>query len=112
AGRQTTISVGYERFHDRRTADRGISSFQGRPVDVPAETYFGDPGNTAVRADVDLASAVVEHRAGAFTIRNHTLFGDYDRAYQNYVPGAVGEEARQGKNTADQQETRASTLFT
>jgi len=111
AGRQTTISVGYERFHDRRTADRGISSFQGRPVDVPVETYFGDPGNTAVRADVNLASAVVERRAGAFTIRNHTLFGDYDRAYQNYVPGAVSNDAQQVTITAYNNATGRQNLF-
>jgi hypothetical protein len=29
----------------------------------------------------------VEHRAGRVTIRNQTLFGDYDRFYQNFVPG-------------------------
>ena len=42
-----------------------------------------------MRADVDLGSARVEHQAGELTLRNRTLFGDYDRAYQNYVPGAV-----------------------
>jgi len=109
--RQTTISVGYERFHDRRVADRGVSSFEGRPVDVPVETYFGDPGNTAVRADVNLASATVERRAGAFTIRNQTLFGDYDRAYQNYVPGAVSADGRQVTITAYNNATARQNLF-
>ena len=26
---------------------------------------------------------------GRFNLRNRTMFGDYDRFYQNYVPGAV-----------------------
>ena len=29
----------------------------------------------------------MEHRGGGLAIRNRTLFGDYDRGYQNYVPG-------------------------
>jgi len=88
-GPKTAVKLSYEHFHDGRVADRGIPSFQRRPVDVPIETFFGDPSNSRVRAGVNLASAVVEHQAGRFNIRNRTMFGDYDRFYQNYVPGAV-----------------------
>ena len=38
---------------------------------------------------MNLASASIDHQAGRFNIRNRTMFGDYDRFYQNYVPGAV-----------------------
>lgn len=86
---RTTVQLGYERLHDTRVADRGMPSFQGRPVDADPSTYFGDPGDSHVRAGVHLGSAVVEHRVGAVTLRNRTLFGDYDRFYQNFVPGAV-----------------------
>jgi catecholate siderophore receptor len=89
AGSRTTIKVGYEHLHDTRVADRGIPSFQGRPADVDIATYFGDPDASHVRARVNLASANVEHRVGGVLIRNHTLFGDYDRFYQNFVPGGV-----------------------
>jgi catecholate siderophore receptor len=88
-GQKTAVKLSYEYFHDGRVADRGIPSFNGRPVDVPIETFFGDSSNAFVRAGVNLASAVVEHQAGRFNITNRTLFGDYDRFYQNYVPGAV-----------------------
>ena len=88
-GPKTAVKLSYEYFHDGRIADRGIPSFHGRPVDVPIETFFGDPNNSRVRAGVNLASAVVDHQAGRFNIHNRTLFGDYDRFYQNYVPGAV-----------------------
>src|SRR5689334_7326566 len=88
-GPKTAVKLSYEYFHDGRVADRGIPSFHGLPVDVPIDTFFGDPDNSRVRAGVNLASAVVEHQAGRFNIRNRTLFGDYDRFYQNYVPGAV-----------------------
>jgi catecholate siderophore receptor len=88
-GSQTRITLGYEYFHDGRTADRGVPSFQGRPADTPISTFFGNPNDSRVRASVNLASATVDHQVGRFNIRNRTMFGDYDRFYQNYVPGAV-----------------------
>jgi catecholate siderophore receptor len=86
---KTGVTLSYEYFHDRRTADRGIPSFQGSPADTPISTFFGDPNKSYVRARVDLASALLVRRIGGLTIRNRTLFGDYDRGYQNFVPGAV-----------------------
>ncbi|HEX6648284.1 MAG TPA: TonB-dependent receptor plug domain-containing protein, partial [Pyrinomonadaceae bacterium] len=86
-GPKTALKVSYEHFYDRRVADRGIPSFQGRPVDVPIETFFGNPNNSTAFARVNLTSASVDHQAGRFNIRNRTMFGDYDRFYQNYVPG-------------------------
>jgi catecholate siderophore receptor len=88
-GPRTAVKFSYEYFNDGRVADRGIPSFHGLPVDVPIETFFGDSNNSRVRAGVHLASAVVDHQVGRFNIHNRTLFGDYDRFYQNYVPGAV-----------------------
>ena len=38
----TQITIGYEHFHDGRTADRGIPS-SGRPADTPISTFFGIP---------------------------------------------------------------------
>ena len=88
-GPKTAVKLSYEYFRDYRVADRGIPSFHGRPVDVPIETFFGNPDNSYVRARVNLTSANIDHQMGRFNIRNRTMFGDYDRAYQNYVPGAV-----------------------
>lgn len=89
AGDATTATISFERFHDGRTADRGVTSWNGRPAEVPVSTYYGNPDDSPVRADVSLASLTVEHDFGGATLRNRTLFGDYDRAYQNYVPGAA-----------------------
>ena len=89
AGSGTILTLGYEHFRDRRTADRGITSYNGRPADVRIDTFYGDPDRSHVRADVDLASLSIEHQAGRFSIRNRTLFGAYDRGYQNFVPGAA-----------------------
>ena len=89
---RTMLTIDYEHFHDERVADRGISSFRGRPVDVAPSTYFGNPADSHVNADVDLAAASIEHEVRGFTIRNRTVVGNYDRGYQNYVPGAVTDD--------------------
>ena len=88
-GVNTAVTVDFEHFHDERVADRGITSYQGRPADVAVSTYFGNASDSHVRADVDVASAGIEHHVAGFTIRNRTVVGNYDRGYQNYVPGAV-----------------------
>jgi len=105
---QTKLTLSYEYLRDTRIADRGITSFQGRPADVPLDTFYGNPADSHVRAKVQLATATVEHRAGPLKIRSLTLFGDYDRFYQNYVPGAANAArtlvALSGYNNATQRQ--------
>jgi len=107
----TKITLGYERLRDTRGADRGITSFQGRPADVPIDTYYGDPDQSHVRALVNLASATIEHRFGGLLFHNRTTFGDYDRGYQNFVPGAVTADKSQVTLTAYNNATQRQNLF-
>lgn len=108
---RTKATFSYEHLHDVRTADRGITSFQGRPVDVPISTYYGNPDDSHVRADVDLVSATIEYQGDAVDLRNRTLWGDYDRGYQNYVPGAVNPTRTLVTLTAYNNATRRQNLF-
>jgi catecholate siderophore receptor len=110
-GPKTAVKLSYEYFHDGRVADRGIPSFHGRPLDVPKETFFGDPDNSRVRAGVNLVAANVDHQAGRFNIHNRTMFGDYDRFYQNYVPGAVNADKSFVSLTAYNNSTKRRNLF-
>ena len=110
-GQQTRLTFGYEHFHDERTADRGITSFRGRPADVPVDTFYGNPDDSHVRAGVNILSGAVEHQAGKLNIRNRTQFGDYDRFYQNYVPGAVNAAKTLVTITAYNNATRRRNLF-
>ena len=110
-GTATRITIGYDFSHDHRTADRGVTSFRGRPVDVPVSTYYGNPDDSYVRSDVSLVSAFVEHQAGNLVIRNHTTFGFYDRGYQNFVPGAVNAAQSQVTLTAYNNATARQNLF-
>lgn len=110
-GEATKITLGYERFHDERTADRGITSFRGRPAGVPIDTFYGNPDDSHVRADVNLLSGTIEHRVGELNIHSRTQFGDYDRFYQNYVPGAVNAAQSLVTLTAYNNATSRRNLF-
>jgi catecholate siderophore receptor len=89
-GQNTTLRAGYEFFHDRRTADRGISSFQGKPVATDPSTFFGNPDLSSADVTVNVVSTLLEHRLGnSASIRSRTSYGDYDKFYQNVFPGAV-----------------------
>ena len=107
----TRIALSYEHFHDRRLADRGIPSFLGKPADTPVSTFFGNPDLSYVRARVDLVSAIVEHQSGRLNIRNRTMFGDYDRGYQNFVPGAVTTDKSRVALSAYNNAARRRSIF-
>jgi catecholate siderophore receptor len=111
AGKQTQIRLSYEFFRDNRTADRGVPSFQGRPSDAGISTFFGNPDLSFVHARVNLASAVIDQQFGKLNIRNHTLFGDYDRGYQNFVPGAVNADETRVNLSAYNNATRRRNIF-
>ena len=89
-GPNTTLRAAYEHFHDDRTADRGISSYSGRPVETDASTFFGNADLSRSTATVNTLSSLFEHRVGArLTLRNRTSVASYDKFYQNVFPGAV-----------------------
>ena len=96
-GSNTRIDLSYEYLHDRRTTDRGVPSDQrGGPASAanPAEplegfdkAFFGDPDDSYAKADVHIAQLAAEHRfSEGLTLRNRTLYGNYDKFYQNIYP--------------------------
>ncbi|HEX6740759.1 MAG TPA: TonB-dependent siderophore receptor [Sphingomicrobium sp.] len=83
-GSDTRVDLSYEYFHDRRTADRGLPSAGGEPLRGFRRSFFGDPDQSFAKADVNLATVALEHDFGnGLTLRNRTMFGDYDKFYQN-----------------------------
>jgi catecholate siderophore receptor len=99
-GPDTRVDLSYEYFHDRRTADRGVPAFGSGTVNDPTEpltgfrrTFFGDPDKSFAKADVNLATLAVEHKLGeGLTVRNRTMFGDYDKFYQNIYPSGYNPD--------------------
>jgi catecholate siderophore receptor len=88
----TLVRLGYEYFADRRTVNRGIPSFQGRPLETGIATFFGDPDESRSRAAVHAADATVERgSADRLLLRNRSRFARYDKFYANVLPGAVND---------------------
>ncbi len=107
----TSLTLAYEFVRDRRTADRGITSFQNKPADVPIGTFYGDPNDSHIRANVNLFSATLDRQFGNLSLHNRTTYGDYDRFYQNYVPGAVNTAGTLVTLTAYNNATNRRNLF-
>jgi len=107
----TRLALSYEHFHDGRIADRGIPSFNGKPADVAIDTYFANPDDSHVRASVNRLSGSIQHQSGRLMITSRTMFGDYDRGYQNYVPGAVNAAKTLLSISAYNNATRRRNLF-
>lgn len=111
AAAQTQIRIGYEHFRDNRVADRGIPSYRGRPSDADISTFFGNPDQSLVRTRVNLVSGVIDHQMGSFNLRNRTLFGDYQKFYQNFVPGTVNADETRVNISAYNNATGRHNLF-
>ena len=110
-GGSTRIDLGYEYLRDRRTTDRGVPSSSGRPLEGADSIFFGDPEDSFARADVHLANFALEHRlADGLTFRNRSLYGGYDKFYQNIYPN--GPAGPTGVRLAAYNDTtRRSNLF-
>lgn len=90
-GKDTQVTLGYEYFKDDRVADRGVPSFAGKPFDTGRSTFFGDPGASPTGTELYAATLGVEHKFSPdLTLRNRTLYGSYDKFYQNvFASGPV-----------------------
>jgi catecholate siderophore receptor len=109
-GQNTRIDLSYEYFHDRRTADRGVPANGSRPIRGFTRTFFGDPGKSFAKANVNVATVAVEHQfAAGLTLKNRTTFGDYRKFYQNIYPNSfnalTGRVALAGYNNRNDRKT-------
>ena len=117
AGPDTRIDLSYEYLHDRRTTDRG----------VPSDARGGAARST-IRSSRSTAStrpsSAIPTRASprptctspswrssisfaeGLTLRNRTLYGDYDKFYQNIFPNGAGQRRRHGRAVGLQRRNR------
>ncbi|WP_256645279.1 TonB-dependent receptor [Thermomonas paludicola] len=111
-GNSTRLQLSYEHFHDQRTADRGVPSFQGKPVDTDPSTFFGNPDLSVTKATVDAFDATLDHAfSDTLSLRNHLRWADYDKMYQNVFPGAVDNTGTQVTLSAYSNATQRRNLF-
>lgn len=86
----TLVQASYEHFHDRRSSDRGVPSFGGRPVRSDRSTFFGDPSVSHNGVDIDALTLRLERQlspAVRFTGQLH--YARYDKYYLNVFAGAM-----------------------
>jgi catecholate siderophore receptor len=111
-GPDTRLDLSYEYFHDRRTADRGVPARSNRPLQGFDRIFFGDPRKSFSDAAVHIGSLGFEHRFGeGLTLRNRTLYGDYDKFYQNIYPTDLVETTNRVRLAAYNDTTRRKNLF-
>jgi catecholate siderophore receptor len=110
---RTRVLASYEHFSDDRTVDRGIPSFAGAPLSATTpRTFFGDPALSYSDALVNIGTASIEHTtAGRVTLRNRSVFADYDKTYQNVFPGAVSPAGTEVSISAYNSATQRRNLF-
>ncbi|HET8942517.1 MAG TPA: TonB-dependent siderophore receptor [Rudaea sp.] len=91
---RTQIDFGFSYLDDRRIVDRGITSQNGRPVDVPRETFFGAPDQNESDGTVGAFNAHFTHAFNDDLILESTFRAiDADRDYVNtYAGGAVNDD--------------------
>jgi catecholate siderophore receptor len=93
-GPATRVDLSYEYLHDRRSADRGIPADGTEPLKGFDRTFFGDTDLSFSKANVNLFTAAVEHKfSESLRLRNRTLYGGYDKFYQNIYPTNLDEAA-------------------
>lgn len=88
------LTLGYEHFQDRRTDDRGIPSWNGRPLATDRATFFGNPDESFTWVRLNALNAQLEADLGeGLRLQSRLRHADYDKFFQNVFAGSVREEA-------------------
>ncbi len=93
----TQLLLQYTHAADKRLTDFGIPALNGRPVNVPAGTYYGS--SNAAQDDTTASSnqaftATLSHRFNdAWSVRNITRWYDYELDRYNTLPGGTTDPA-------------------
>ncbi len=108
----TRIKFSYEYFHDDRTTDRGIPSFQGRPFPTDPSTFFGNPDLSTAYVNAHIVTNVIEHAFdNGLQVKSQTRLADYTKFYQNVFPGAVNAAGTTVSISAYNNQNDRSNLF-
>ncbi|MBI2408685.1 MAG: TonB-dependent siderophore receptor [Gemmatimonadetes bacterium] len=106
------VHASVERFEDRRTVDRGLPSFNGQPAPVDQQTFYGDRDVNRARAVVDHARLEYERGSEATgQLRSVLAWSQYDKMYQNEVPGAMNAAGTSVALSAYRNQTNRHNLF-
>jgi catecholate siderophore receptor len=115
--RDTRLTLGFEHFQDDRLDDRGIPSWQGRPLPTGRGSFFGNPDESVSRIHMDAFTASLEHDLGeGRSLSNRLRYAYHDKFFRNVFAGSVrqGVQGVQGLEVAlsgHDSQTRRRNLF-
>ncbi|CAH9019711.1 TonB-dependent receptor [Candidatus Nitrosacidococcus sp. I8] len=108
----TKLTIGGQNLNDNRLSDRGIASQNGRPADVPIETFFGDPNQNFSHQNVDEAHGMFEHIFdSSLKIQNSFRFINTLHDYQNLYAGTAVSDDGTVQLTGYNHNTNRNTFF-
>lgn len=118
AGDNTLLTLGYEYVKDERVTDRGVPSIgmpagqKTRPYPSAPSAFFGDPTRSPTDTELNVLTLDLQHDFSAsLQMRNRTLFGDYDKFYQNVYASSAVNGAGTYSAQAYNQATQRTNLF-
>ncbi|HWS40758.1 MAG TPA: TonB-dependent siderophore receptor, partial [Arenimonas sp.] len=110
-GENSRMVLNAEYFTDNRTVDRGIPSYQGKPLNTQRDTFFGDADTSNASTDVASFDALYEYDFDGAVLRNHFRIANYDKFYQNVYPGVVNATGTQVSISAYNNDTDRQNIF-
>jgi catecholate siderophore receptor len=111
-GEGTLVQLNYEHFRDQRSTDRGVPSYQGRPVGGDPSTFFGDAGNSSNGVDIDGLTLRLERQlTPSFKLNSQLHYAVYDKYYQNVFTGGVVDDGATAMLLAYKRSARRSNLL-
>ncbi len=106
------LRANFEHFEDRRTVDRGLPSFSGRPAPIDQAAFYGDRTINRARAVVNHGRLEFERATGMHAqLRSVVAWSEYDKMYQNLVPGAMNAGGTTVSLSAYRNQTDRRNLF-
>ena len=95
-GSKTKLSASYEYRYDDRTVDRGVPGVLAtmEPLRWFQDTFFGNPDVSFTEFTGHVATLTFEHEFdNGLQLRSHLSYNDYDKFYQNIMPGSQVDAA-------------------
>jgi len=100
-GDRTQIDFGASYLNDKRFADRGIPSQNGRPANVSREKFFGSVEQNFAYSRVSAFNFRIKHQLNDhIQLRNAFRVSENDRLYQNAYPASAVDNLGQLKMKA------------
>ncbi len=107
----TDLSLNLLHQQEQGVFDYGVPMYNGRPADVPINTFYGFYDNRMMDTDTNVATVALTHRFNQdFSVKNTVRYGDYERKYLTHL--FSGNAAYTGANAGTIARSQALRLNT